>query len=104
MEGLPTSAAKLIRLMQAVGFGSIEFPISQGGPDSSRPWRVIRTVKLGVTPERRTWPAGNFVLRHEHESLIEALSGLADGQIVRVKIVNGLPSATMEIEEVYAVT
>lgn len=91
----------LIEQCQITNFGSITFYIRSGEPDLTRSYRTVRTVRLvggdnGPRPEASN---ADFELRGEHLSLLAMLPRLPDGTCVTIKVMYGLPTKSIDIEE-----
>lgn len=91
---------RLIERCQAVNFGRITLTIHHGQPDLTKPWRLLRTVKLagGENGSRPEAAMANFQLRSEHTALLAQLDATADGALVTIEVKHGLPFL-MEIEQ-----
>ncbi len=100
LAAFPEGCRMLVRLMQRINFGRIEFVVHDGQPDFTKPVRTVRTVKPaggenGPRPEIRS---GNFAVRKEVRTLIDQAADAADGARLTVQIKRGLP-LLIEVEE-----
>lgn len=102
-RGLSAPQRRLLRTMQDIGHGRIAFRIEGGQPDYRETWRVVRTVRLagGDNTSRPELRVPDFELRKEHVTLLSQLSCLPDGTRVIVKVMHGLPGASIDIEQDY---
>jgi hypothetical protein len=91
----------LIERCQIVRFGKLRFHVRVGAPDLSLPCQVSRTIRLfgGDNGPRPESSITDFVLCKEQLALLKQLSTLLDGTCVSVKVMNGLPSSSIDIEE-----
>lgn len=91
----------LIEQCQLLNFGGLTFGVLGGEPDPTRLLRLVRTVKLADGNNRPRPEAGadNFELCKEQLALIRALAGLPDGSVVTVRVANGLPTSTIDVED-----
>lgn len=98
---LPASDQWLIRQMQAIAYGRLSFSIQSGFPNPKAGYRVVRTQKLsgGSGGPRPEAASDDFALRDEHIALIRHLRTLADDTLVTLKVVHGLPSSSIDLEE-----
>ena len=101
MRLLPAGVRQLIRLAQCLNFGRIVgLAVRDGGPDFTRAYRTVQTVKLGAAdngarPEAATT---DFELRKEHTRLFGRMADLPDGATLTVEVKHGLPFI-IEIEQ-----
>lgn len=85
--------ARLVELMQSVGFGCIQrLQIRDGEPDFETQFRVRRTVKIAVRDgPHLTLARKDFVLKQEVIELLDHFRHLERGIIERLEIRHGLP-------------
>jgi hypothetical protein len=91
----------LLERCQDINYGSITFWMRGAEPDLTRPYRTVRTLKLGPTADgpRSEAASADFVLRTEHLTLLAQIERLPDGTCVKVKVAHGLPGASIDVEE-----
>lgn len=101
-KALSEARRRLLRLMQDINFGQIEFLMRQADPDFRQPWRTRRTIKLtgGDNCTRPEGASADFELRKEHVALFDQLAQLRDGACVIIEVKHGLPFIA-EIEQEY---
>jgi len=100
LAALPPGCSRLVRLMQRVNFGRIQFTVRAGQPDFTRPVRTVRTVKPAGDRNgtRREARRVDFELRKEVTMLLDHAAQAPDGAQVTVKVEHGLP-VLIEIEQ-----
>lgn len=91
----------LVRKLQEIAFGRLTFTVTAGHAQPAAGYRLARTRKLAGYRHDARPQAGHadFVLKDEHVALLTHLRTLADGTVVSVKIVHGLPTTTLDVEE-----
>ncbi len=99
---LPEAHQRLIRTMQALGFGSVGFHVQDGLPDLDRPWCTHQTIKMSAAPNgpRPELRMGDFELCKDQVVLLEQLARVRDGARVTVEVRHGLPF-TINIEQTH---
>jgi hypothetical protein len=100
-HSLTSSDRWLIEQCQEVNFGRVEFEISGGAADPARPHRLVRTLRLlgGVNGPRPETSRPIVQLGGAHAALLQSIRGLADGARVTVKVMHGLPTSSIDVEE-----
>jgi hypothetical protein len=94
----------LLQTMREHQFGRIENLRVQGGqPIRDRGVRVVRAARLGGQGERASIPGDEFELKHEACDLIDELTQLGSGMVVKLEFRHGLPflietTAELDIE------
>jgi len=100
LAAFPEGCRMLVRLMQRVNFGRIEFVVHAGQPDFTRPVRTVRTVKPagGENGPRPEVQSADFEIRKEVRTLIDQAAKAAEGARLTVQVKRGLPFL-IEVEE-----
>jgi hypothetical protein len=100
-RSLSSSDRWLIEKCQEVNFGRVEFEVSGGAADPPRPHRLVRTLRLlgGVNGPRPEASRPIVQLGGAHAALLQSLRGLADGSRVVVRVMHGLPTSAIDVEE-----
>ena len=91
----------LIEHCQITRFGKLRFHVRVGAPDPSLPCHTSRTIRLfgGDNGPRPEASYADFELCKEQLALLKQLSTLRDGTCITVRVMNGLPSNSIDIEE-----
>jgi hypothetical protein len=91
----------LIEHCQITRFGKFRFHVRAGARDPSRPCHTSRTVRLigGDNGPRPEASFADFELCKEQLALLKLLSTLPDGTCITVRVMNGLPNSSIDIED-----
>ena len=99
---LPAADQWLVRHFQHIAFGRLTFTVRGGQAHPGSGYRIARTHKLDGGADNGPRPQlarMDFVLCDAHVALLAHLRTLADGSVVTVKVVHGLPTTTLDVEE-----
>jgi len=92
-SSLPPDRQRLLEIMQALNFGTIESLAVAGGELVLKPPpKVTREVKFGAENGARPESSlGDFALKAQVRELFDAISEIGDGVIERIEVRHGLP-------------
>lgn len=91
-DSLSTGQAKLLQIIENLGWGRIDgLSIQSGQPTYERPPRIVQEIKLGGQPEREPRDtATDLTLKKEFVSLFDELRKLRTG-VVSVEVRHSVP-------------
>lgn len=94
LSNLPAASAKLVRLMQALGFGKIVgLKVVDGLPVLDPSLVVIRETQLrGLSSGHPSMQQGDFYVKAEIVELLDIMKPMRNGVIDLIEVRFGLPS------------